>query len=80
MSQLKAVMVKMAGRGNEEAEAERVLINPGTKVSDVLKQMNLPEGYRLSFNGSFLDPSADLYSLVKEGDQLVASSDPQVGR
>ena len=72
MSQLKAIMVKMPGKGNGDAESERVLLNPETKVSDLLKQLSLPDNYRISYEDSYLDPSANLFDLVKEGDEVKA--------
>ena len=79
MSKLKAVVVKMAGQGEGDSTSERVLLEPGTKVSDLLERLNLSKGFRLSYNDSFLDPSSDIYDLVGEGDILFSSTDPQVG-
>ena len=73
MSQLKAISVKLAGRG-DKSEAERVILNPGSTVEDVLKQMNIPD-YQLSFNGRFLDKKENLYDLLSEGSSLSASPD-----
>jgi len=51
-----------------------VILNPGSTVEDVLKQMNIPD-YQLSFNGRFLDKKENLYDLLSEGSSLSASPD-----
>jgi len=78
MSQLKAVKVKMPGR-EQGSEDERVLLQPGTKVSDLLKQMKM-EGFKLQKDGEFLKDSDDIFSLCKEGDLLYASQSMPFGR
>jgi hypothetical protein len=75
---LKNILVKVAGKGLENAEAEKVVLAPGTKVKDVIAQLGL-QNFRLTKDSSNLDPEADLYTLVSDGTQLLASSNPDLG-
>ena len=79
MSRVKPVTIKMAGQGDEDAISERVVLEPGATVGDVIKQTKLPKGSYLIYNDQNLDPSTNLYDLVSEGDIISSSSDPYVG-
>jgi len=79
MSQLKAVKVKMPGK-EQGAEDERVLLQPGTKVSDLLKQINAPAGFGIQKDGEFLKDEDDIFSRCKEGDLLYVSQSMPFGR
>lgn len=75
---LKNITVKVAGLGLENAEAEKVVIAPGTKVKDVIAQLGL-KNFRLNKDSVNLDPEAILYDIVSDGTQLLASSSPDLG-
>jgi hypothetical protein len=78
MSQLKAVFVRTAGRGQGDGQEQRVELYPGTTAEDLLKKIDAGPEFRLSYNGTFFKPSDSLDS-VPEGAKLAASIDPQVG-
>lgn len=79
MSKLKAITIKMAGQGDGDALSERVVLEPGAKVVDVIKKIGLPLGTYLIYDDQNLDPSSNLYDLVSEGDIINSSSNPDVG-
>ena len=48
---LKNILVKVAGKGLENAEAEKVVLAPGTKVKDVIAQLGLQNFRRMLAHG-----------------------------
>ncbi len=58
-----------------------IVIRPGTTTQEIVQQLNLPSDYQLSKrDGAFLRDSEEVYGLVREGEKLFASAEPNVGR
>lgn len=76
---LKTIYLKMAGVGKEASKANEIVLEPGTKVSDVLNKLDL-KNYQLFHDGSFLTPDTNLYDLLSDGASLSAMTPSQVGR
>jgi hypothetical protein len=75
---VKQIAVKVAG---SEIEPLDVTIKPGTTAGEILNQLNL-EGYLLSTGANstqFFGEDEVVYTLVRDGDKIYATTPAEVG-
>jgi hypothetical protein len=75
---MKQIAVKVAG---SEIEPLDVTIKPGTTAGEILNQLNL-EGYLLSTGANstqFFGEDEVVYTLVRDGDKIYATTPAEVG-
>jgi len=78
----KNITIVSPGAGeNAQSQAYDITIQPGHTGKQVVEQLKLGSDYSLTKgDGKPLDMSADLFSLVENGEKLFASTPATVGQ